>query len=103
MKEKYTKIKDLQGNTYEEPAVRPPYLKNLVSKFIEISFTAHTCTGILEGEDEDFVSILTKDGQEIISKSSIIKIVPIYTPQENYYDQGGHIMPILTNPSMSLH
>jgi hypothetical protein len=103
MKERHTTMKDLTGNIYEGPAIKTPYFKNLMDKMIEVSFAFHKCTGILEGEDRDFISVLTKDGQELISKRSIIKIVPIYTPSDDGYELGGHVMPILTNPSMSLH
>jgi len=36
-------------------------------------------------------------------RTSCIKTVPIYAPSEDGYDLGGHLVPILTNPRMSLH
>jgi hypothetical protein len=82
MKEGYTIMKDSKGNAHEAPVVKAPYLKNLLNRQIEVSFGDNKCIGVFEGEDEDFISIITKEGQEMISKHSIKKILPIYTQSD---------------------
>lgn len=71
-------MKDLKGTGHEAPIIKAPYLKNLLHKQIEVAFADSKCIGIFDGEDEDFISIITKEGQEIISKHSIKRIIPIY-------------------------
>ena len=75
-------MKDSKGERHEAPIVKAPYLKNLFNKSIEVGFADNKCIGILEGEDESFISVITKEGQELISKHSIKRIVPIYTQPE---------------------
>lgn len=81
MKEEFTTVKDLKGGTHEAPIIKAPYLKNLHDKRINVAFADRSCIGILDGEDEDFVSIITKEGQEIISKHSIKRIIPMYNEE----------------------
>lgn len=76
-------MKDLKGIAHEAPIIKAPYLKNLLKKQIEVAFADRACKGIFEGEDEDFISIITKEGQEIISKHSIKRIMPIYVPYDS--------------------
>ncbi len=71
-------MKDLKGTEHEAPIIYPPYLKNLLNKQIEVVFGDSKCIGILGGEDEDFISLITKEGQEMISKHSIKRIMPIF-------------------------
>lgn len=78
MKEGYTIMKDLKGTVHEAPIIKAPYLKNLLNKHIEVAFGDSKCIGVFEGADGDFISIITKEGQEIISKHSIKRIMPIY-------------------------
>ena len=75
-------MKDSKGERHEAPIVKSPYLKNLFNRSIEVGFADNKCIGILEGEDESFISVITKEGQELISKHSIKRIVPIYTQPE---------------------
>ncbi len=76
-------MKDLKGTAHEAPIIKAPYLKNLLDKHIEVAFGDSKCIGIFEGEDEAFVSIITKEGQEIISKHSIKRIMPIYVKSDS--------------------
>lgn len=76
-------MKDSKGKSHEAPIIKAPYLKNLLNKQIEVSFADRACKGIFEGEDEDFISIITKEGQEIISKHSIKRIIPIYMQSDS--------------------
>ncbi len=78
MKEGYTIIKDVRGAVHEAPTIKAPYLKNLLNRQIEVAFADSKCIGVFEGEDADFISLITKEGQEFISKHSIKKIIPIY-------------------------
>lgn len=83
MKEGYTIMKDLKGTAYEAPIIKAPYLKSLLNKQIEVAFGDSKCIGIFEGEDENFISIITREGQEIISKHSIKRIIPIYMQSDS--------------------
>lgn len=83
MKDGYTIMKDLKGTRHEAPIIKAPYLKNLLNKQIEVAFADNKCIGIFEGEDEDFISIITKEGQEMISKHGIKRIIPIYMQSDN--------------------
>ena len=47
---------------YEAPIIEAPYLKNLFNKTIEVGFADSKCVGILEGEDPEFISVITKEG-----------------------------------------
>jgi len=76
MKEGYLIVKDSKGNDQEVPVIKAPYLKNLLNKEITVSYADKVCAGVLEGEDESFISIITKEGQEMISKHSISRIIP---------------------------
>jgi|GEM_PF-2147945 len=78
MKEGYVTVKDTKGNKHEVPRIKAPYLKNLLNKEITVSYGDNVCTGILEGEDESFISVITKEGQEMISKHSVSRIRPYY-------------------------
>lgn len=78
MKEGYVTVKDTKGNKHEVPLIKAPYMKNLFNKEITVSYADNVCTGVLEGEDESFISVITKDGQEMISKHSISRIRPYY-------------------------
>jgi hypothetical protein len=78
MKEGYTIMKDSKGERHEAPIIKAPYLKTLLNKTIEVGFADSKCIGIFEGEDPDFISIITKEGQELISKHNIKRIIPIY-------------------------
>ena len=71
-------MKDSKGKAHEAQIIKAPYLKNLLNKEIEVGFADSKCVGILEGEDEAFISVITKEGQELISKHSIKRIIPIY-------------------------
>ena len=71
-------MKDSKGVPHEMPIIKAPYLKNLLNKTIEVGFADSKCVGILEGEDEAFISVITREGQELISKHSIKRIIPIY-------------------------
>jgi hypothetical protein len=82
MKEGYTIMKDLKGERHEAPIIKAPYLKNLIDRSIEVGFEDNKCIGILEGEDESFISVITREGQELISKHSIKRIIPIYMQSE---------------------
>jgi hypothetical protein len=82
MKEGYTIMKDLKGEPHEAPIIKAPYLKNLLNKTIDVVFADRSCKGIFEGEDQDFISLVTKEGQEFISKHSIKRIVPIYSKSD---------------------
>jgi hypothetical protein len=83
MKEGYTIMKDLKGKIHEAPIIKAPYLKNLLNRQIEIALDDRGCTGLFEGEDEDFISIITKEGQEFISKHEIKRIMPIYMQSDS--------------------
>lgn len=83
MKEGYTIMKDSKGKEHEAPIIKGPYLKNLRNKQIDVSFADRSCKGILEGEDEDFISVITKEGQELISKHSIKRILPMYVQSDS--------------------
>ena len=50
MKEGYTIMKDLKGNGHEMLIIKPPYLKSLINKQIEVSFGDSKCLGIFEGK-----------------------------------------------------
>lgn len=76
-------MKDLKGNVHEAPKIKAPYLKNLLNKYVEVSFGDSKCIGIFEGEDEDFILIITKEGQELITKHSIKRIIPIYAQSDS--------------------
>ncbi len=78
MKKDVTIVKDSKGVAHEAPIIKAPYLKNLHNKKIDVAFADRSCKGVLEGEDEDFISIITKEGQEIISKHSIKRILQMY-------------------------
>jgi hypothetical protein len=82
MKEGYTIMKDLKGGPHEAPIIKAPYLKNLLNKTIDVAFTDRSCKCVFEGEDQDFISIITKEGQELISKHSIKRKLPIYVQSE---------------------
>ncbi len=71
-------MKDSKGKPHEGLIFKAPYLKNLLNKEIEVGFADSKCTGILEGEDEAFISVITREGQELISKHSIKRIIPHY-------------------------
>ncbi len=75
-------MKDSKGIQHEAPIVKAPYLENLLNKKIDVAFADRSCKGIFEGEDLDFISIITKEGQELISKHSIKRIIPIYMQSE---------------------
>jgi hypothetical protein len=83
MKEGYAIMKDSKGKSHEAPIIKAPYLKNLLNKEVEVGFADSKCVGILEGEDESFVSIITREGQELISKHSIKRVIPIYTQPDS--------------------
>jgi sRNA-binding regulator protein Hfq len=83
MKEGYTTMKDAKGISHETPIIKAPYLNNLLNKTIEVAFSDRSCKGVFEGQDQDFISIVTKEGQELISKHSIKRIVPIYVQSED--------------------
>jgi hypothetical protein len=83
MKEGYTLMRDSKGKSHEAPIIKAPYLKNLLNKNIEVGFSDSKCVGILEGEDEAFISVITREGQELISKHSIKRIIPIYMQQDS--------------------
>jgi len=83
MKEGYALMKDSKGKAHEAPIIKAPYVKNLFNKNIEVGFADSKCVGILEGEDEDFISVITREGQELISKHSIKRIIPIYMQQDS--------------------
>ena len=76
-------MKDSKGKEHEAQIIKAPYLKNLLNKPIEVGFADSKCVGFLEGEDETFISVITKEGQELISKHSIKRIIPIYTESDN--------------------
>jgi hypothetical protein len=57
--------------------------ENLLNKEVEVGFADSKCVGILEGEDESFISVITREGQEMISKHSIKRIIPIYTQPDS--------------------
>ena len=71
-------MKDSKGKSHEGLIVKTPYLKNLLNREIEVGFADSKCVGILEGEDGAFISVITREGQELISKHSIKRIIPIY-------------------------
>jgi hypothetical protein len=83
MKEGYTIMKDSKGNPHETPIIKSPYLKNLLNKTIDVAFADRSCIGTFEGEDQDFISLITKEGQELISKHSIKRIIPRYKPEDD--------------------
>lgn len=76
-------MKDSNGKSHEAPIIKAPYLKNLLNKDIEVGFADSKCIGILEGEDESFISVITREGQEMISIHSIKRIIPIYTQPDS--------------------
>jgi hypothetical protein len=82
MKEGYTIMKDSKGGRHEASIIKALYLKNLLDKTIDVAFADRSCKGVFEGEDPDFISIITKEGQELISKHSIKRIIPIYVQSE---------------------
>jgi hypothetical protein len=83
MKEGHTIMKDSKGIQHEVPIVKAPYLKSLLNKEINVAFADRSCKGVFEGEDQDFISIITKEGQELISKHSIKRIIPRYKPEDD--------------------
>ena len=82
MKKGYTIMKDAKGEPHEAPIIKAPYLKNLLNKPIDVVFEDRSSIGVFEGEDPDFISIITEEGQEFISKHGIKRIMPIYTEGE---------------------
>jgi hypothetical protein len=70
------------GKTHEGSIIKAPYLKNLLKRKIEVSFADNKCVGIFEGDDENFISVITREGQKLVSKHSIIRIIPIYMKPE---------------------
>jgi hypothetical protein len=83
MKNGYAIMKDAKGAPHEAPIIKAPYLNNLLNKTIDVVFSDRSCIGVFEGEDPDFISIVTKEGQELISKHSIKRIMPIYVKSED--------------------
>jgi hypothetical protein len=77
MKDGFATMRDAKGKTHEKPIIKAPYLKNLLNRTIEVGFADSKCVGILEGDDQDFISVITKEGQELISKHVIKRIIPI--------------------------